>query len=156
MVETLIRAATPQDVDAIVALHRAFHAMHVTMDPHRWTTATPPADVYPTWIASLTGDAGLALVATAGGRVVGYLIAEYEPESTRHWSPACVYFHDLFVAPTNRRSGVARQLIEALLAWRAKTHPTLPIRLTTAANNEPARRFFASLGFRAAAVEMIR
>lgn len=151
-----IRAALPQDVPAIVALHRVFHADHIATDAARWSTLTPPADVYPAWVATLTDDAGVVLIAESAGEVVAYLIAEVEAESTRHWSPASVYFHDLYVAPKARRGGIARRLIAELIAWRDRTHPSLPLRLTTAASNESARRFFAALGFRPAAVEMLR
>jgi GNAT superfamily N-acetyltransferase len=158
MGESRVRAAGPQDIDAIVALHRDFHAMHVTLDSLRWRTAATPADVYPRWLAELIADErlGVVLVAESAGEVVGYLIAEVEAESTRHWSPASVYLHDVFVVPASRGHGSARRMVDAMIAWRDRTHAALPLRLTTAASNEPARRFFESLGFRAAAVEMMR
>ena len=156
-----IRPATLADVDAIVAMQRLIHGEHVAGDPLRWTTTTSPHAVYPAWLGELIGGhaAGVVLVAAEGAgdgaAIVGYLVAEVEDESTKHWSPATVYFHDLFVSPDHRRGGVARRLVEALKAWRDAHRPALPIRLITAASNEAARAFFARHGFRAATVEMV-
>lgn len=157
MANVTIRPATLADVDAIVAMQRLIHGEHVAGDPLRWTTTTSPHAVYPAWLGELIGGraAGVVLVAADGAAIVGYLIAEVEDESTKHWSPAAVYFHDLFVAPGHRRGGVARRLVEALRAWRDAHRPALPVRLITASSNEAARAFFARHGFRAATVEMI-
>ena len=95
-------------------------------------------------------------VAEVEGRIAGYALAEAEAESIRHWVPRAMYVHDLFVTPDHRRSGLARALMNEVLAWSARTHPGLQVRLITAAANEPARAFFAAFGFRACAVELIR
>lgn len=152
-----VRLATPNDIDAIVGLQRLIHAEHLAADPLRWRTATVPGAVYAAWLNELILEParGTVLVADRDGACVGYLVAELEAELTRHWSPACVYLHDLFVLPPHRRAGIARGLMGGLILWRENHHPSLPIRLLTAAHNEPARRFFARYAFRPAAVEMI-
>lgn len=158
MSDTIIRSGRPSDVEAIVAMQRAIHAEHVAWDPARWTTQTAPASVYPDWLGHLLSGTpdGTVIVADVGGTVVGYLLAEVEPESTKHWSPAALYLHDVFVHAAHRRGGVARKLMSALFAWRERAHPELQVRLITAASNDDARAFFSRLGFRACAVELIR
>ena len=46
--------------------------------------------------------------------------------------------------------------MQSLFDWAIQTPPDLPLRLLTAVQNESARAFFSSLGFRSCAVEMIR
>lgn len=154
----LIRRASEADIAAIVAMQAVIHREHLAWDAARWSTRTSPAEVYPAWLAELTRAAsdGLVLVATAKDQAIGYAVADVEAESPRHWIPQAVYLHDLYVDPTHRGQGVARAMMDELLRWAAATHPTLQVRLTTAAQNDAARRFFARYGFRACAVEMLR
>ncbi|MFT3784579.1 MAG: GNAT family N-acetyltransferase [Tepidisphaeraceae bacterium] len=155
---TPIRAATRADIPAILALQQTIHAEHLAWDAARWQTAGTLTEAYPRWIEELLAAPadGLVLVCEIEAQTVGYLIAEYVPESTHHWSPAAVYLHDIFVAPAARRAGLARWMMNDLIAWTDRTHAGIAIRLITAAPNEPGRAFFATLGFRSCAVEMIR
>ena len=158
MTDAFIRRAVAGDRDAIVGMLRGIHAQHLAWDAARWTTSTAPHTSYAGWLAELAdrpADGG-AWVAEVDGAVAGYALAEVEAESIRHWSPRAMYVHDLFVTPQHRRLGLARQLMNEVLAWSAQTYPSLQVRLITAAANEPARAFFAGFGFRACAVEMIR
>lgn len=154
-----IRPARAADVENIVAMLRTIHASHLAWDAARWTTAAPPHASYGAWIDELlrgSDGEGMVLVAETGGMIAGYLLAEIEPESTRHWSPRAVYVHDVFVDAAHRRRGVADALMRELIAWGQRVHPALQIRLATAVQNEAARRFFARHGFRPCVVEMIR
>lgn len=158
MSEPIIRRAVPSDVDAIVAMLRAFHGQHVAWDAARWTTRNPPYFAYEGWIAALAenrGD-GVVFVAEIDGTVVGYLIAEMSKESPEHWTPRALYLQDLYVGEAHRRSGIARSLMNALLAWSKESQPAFQLRLMTAAANDAARKFFAGFGFRPCVVEMIR
>lgn len=96
--------------------------------------------------------AGLALVATdraaAGGtdgpsglrpEPVGYALFTADGET--------VYVAELAVAPGRRRRGHGRRLLAAVAA-RNPDHAAL--RLTTRADNERARAFYESVGFREA------
>lgn len=153
-----IRPATLADIDPILAMQRQIHAEHLAWDAARWKTALPIEPAYSEWLRHLVSapNGGLVLVAETGTGVSGYLVAEVEEESTRHWSPRSLYLHDLFVDPGQRRSGVARKLMNELLTWSQERHPWLAIRLITATRNDAARAFFARFGFRDCVVEMVR
>jgi GNAT superfamily N-acetyltransferase len=158
MSDPIIRGSQPKDVDAIVAMLRELHGQHVAWDAARWTTNQPPHFAYQGWIAALAenrGD-GVVFVAEVDGAVVGYVIAEVSKESPEHWTPRAVYLQDLYVGEPYRRLGIARLLMNAVLAWAKEAQPTLQLRLMTAAANEPARKFFAGVGFRPCVIEMIR
>jgi GNAT superfamily N-acetyltransferase len=155
-----IRRATPEDIPAIIALQRRIHAEHVAYDARRWTIRDAPPDVvYDEWLRELLADhevSGLVLVAASdAGAVVGYLLSEVTPEASREWSPACIYVHDVYVALEARRQGFARSLMAECIEWARRTRPDWPVRLLTAGPNESGRAFFASMGFRVCAVEMM-
>lgn len=153
-----IRHAALGDIDSIIDMQRQIYVEHLAWDAARWTIAMPLDQAYRAWLTHLVTDSseGLALVAESNDRVVGYLIAEVEGESTRHWSPRAVYLHDVYVDSSSRRSGAASRLMEAVLQWTATHHPSLQVRLITAMPNEGARAFFSRFGFRPCVVEMIR
>lgn len=154
----LIRPATARDLDPILQMQREIHTEHLAWDAARWTVGQPVESAYRIWLSRLLKNEqnGLALVAETDSKLRGYLIAEVEEESTQHWSPRAVYLHDLFVDPASRRSGIAKKLMEQLLAWTESYHPWLQVRLITAVRNESARAFFERFGFRSCVVEMIR
>jgi GNAT superfamily N-acetyltransferase len=158
MADLIIRPARQSDAPAIVAMLRTIHAQHVAWDAARWTTSEPPHTSYTAWIEDLLERPreGAVFVAEVDDTIAGYTLAEVEPESVRHWSPRAVYVHDLFVAERHRRLGIARALMRSLFDWSATNHPSLQLRLMTAAPNALARDFFASLGFSSCVVEMIR
>lgn len=153
-----IRYAGPDDIGPILAMQKQIHAEHLAWDAARWGVVQPIEPAYRAWLGELVSasGSGLVLVAVSGVQIAGYLIAEVEEESTRHWSPRAVYLHDLFVDPSSRRSGVARQLMDAFIEWTNAHQPWLAIRLITATKNDAARAFFARFGFRPCAVEMVR
>jgi ribosomal protein S18 acetylase RimI-like enzyme len=55
--------------------------------------------------------------------------------------------YDLFVAPTARRSGVARRLMEAAVT-EARTAGAVALTLQTARTNHAAQRLYESLGWK--------
>jgi len=58
-----------------------------------------------------------------------------------------VYLHSLFIAPTARRLGLARELTRLALDW-ARGRGATQARLEMAAPNRSARRLYESAGFR--------
>jgi len=91
--------------------------------------------------------AGLALVAV-DGPVASGVVAAPDPVGYALFTAdeASVYVAELAVAPGHRRRGHGGRLLAAVAA----RHPDRErLRLTTRADNEAARSFYASLGFRA-------
>ena len=110
-----IRAATAAGIDAIVAIQ------NLAPDASHWE----PSDY-------LQND---CLIATDGGRVIGFLLA-------RQIAPGEREILNLAVAPTERRRGVARKLLEAELAstrglWFLEVRES----------NTAALRLYQSFGF---------
>ena len=60
--------------------------------------------------------------------------------------PSRAHLLSMWVAPTHRRMGIGRSLVEAVLAWaRAKNVQTMQLLVTS--NNDPAIQFYRRLGF---------
>jgi ribosomal protein S18 acetylase RimI-like enzyme len=130
---------------------------HHDFDPKRFmapTRGTPAG--YASFLGSqLDQPDAVVLVAVEGGDVVGYAYATMEG---RDWmslrGPAGV-LQDIMVDPERRRHGVGRTLLDgAVESLRARGAPQVV--LSTATQNVPAQRLFASAGFRSTMIEMTR
>lgn len=56
------------------------------------------------------------------------------------------WVESMWVAPTYRRTGVGRLLVNTILAW-ARGRRIRTLKLSVTSNNEPAIRFYRSFGF---------
>ena len=84
----------------------------------------------------LTGEGPGTVLVAVEGTPVGYLLAIP--------GPGVVYVAELAVHPDRQREGHGSALLSALIE---RTHDHKTVRLTVAADNEPARRFYDHHGF---------
>jgi GNAT superfamily N-acetyltransferase len=101
----MIRRATTLDADAIWPLTRQFA-----------TSFTPDRDAFDAAFASLVerDDAFLAVGTTASG-AAGYVLAIAHP--TLFANAPVVWVEEVMVREVERRSGMGRQLMDAVEAW---------------------------------------
>lgn len=118
----ILRQASQADLAAIVALEGAFPV------GQRWTAAL--------WQAEL--DHRFVLVAEVNHRVEA--VASYQLLLDE------VELFRVVVAPTHRRRGLARELIDAGIAW-ARERGAETMLLEVAADNIAARGLYESIGF---------
>jgi ribosomal protein S18 acetylase RimI-like enzyme len=94
-------------------------------------------------------------LAWAGEEAVGLLLGEVHEDPpifrVRHW----VELLALYVAPTQRGTGLADRLLADLTAWTTRRGLDA-VQLYVTASNLPARRFYRRHGFRASQVVMRR
>lgn len=125
--EVDLRPATPDDVDALLAL---------------WAVAAEndarPADTADAVARLLARDAGACLVAELDGRLIGSVIAG--------WDGWRAHLYRLAVDPAVRRRGIARRLIDAaedrLVALGATRADAMVL-----ARNTLGHRFWAEVGY---------
>ena len=129
--------------------------LHHEFDPSRfiaptWRTAARYADFLE---AQRLRDDAIVLVAVEGERVQGYAYGSIEGNDFMALRGPAGVLHDLMVDPDDRGLGIGRALVEAIRdQFVCRGVPRLG--LSTAARNEPAKRLFAGLGFRATMIEM--
>lgn len=134
-----VRVATAADKAAWLVLWKGYCDFYKSQVPDAVTELT--------WKRLLGGEAGMGclLAEQATGHAAGFLTYVAHP-GTWSMKPLC-YLEDIFVAPHLRRQGVARSLIEALIAvgrargWRRIYWQTKP-------DNLDAQAFYDKIAVR--------
>jgi len=151
-----IRPATDADVPALGRMAAKLVRMHHALDPQRFFLVEPLEEGYGRWLGREAGREGaLVLVAEREGAVVGYAYATMEKRDWMALRDACGALQDIWVDENDRRGGVARALLEAVIAGLTERGAPRVV-LSTAARNEGAQGFFESMGFRRTMIEMTR
>jgi ribosomal protein S18 acetylase RimI-like enzyme len=157
MRDFMIRKATSADLPALGRLGAALVHVHYAFDPQRFMA---PGDNAEAGYASFLGTQlrrrdVLVLVAERAGDVVGYAYAGIEPRNWKELRDEAGFIHDVLVAESERRSGIAQALLDGAIEWLKKAGAPRVV-LWTATRNEAARRLFSRAGFRDTMVEMTR
>jgi ribosomal protein S18 acetylase RimI-like enzyme len=147
--DIVVRAATPEDADAISRLNRDIQALHAQALPHRFKPPGP--DTFPPLYvrALLARRRALFFLAEEDGSATpaGYVYAEFtgRPETSTSFAERHVYVHHIGVATPFRRRGVGAALLDAVRD-ASKVYGITTLVLDTWSFNEEARRFFRGYG----------
>jgi ribosomal protein S18 acetylase RimI-like enzyme len=114
-------AKLPEDEDALVELQEAAFPYHGGVAAFK--TLIREQDLY-------------TFVLTEDGRIVGSMAVRVG---------STLYYLGVMTHPDYRRQGYARRMIENVMHW---WEPARPIVLRVDVDNEPARKLYASLGFK--------
>jgi ribosomal protein S18 acetylase RimI-like enzyme len=149
-----VRAAEARDLPAIADLAGKLVRQHFAFDAQRFMLIPNVEAGYARFFKTqLASPETLILAAELDGTVIGYAYARLEPKDWNNLLEAHGALHDIFVAESARRQGVARRLVEAVREQlKAKGAPRVV--LHTASKNQSARAFFAALGFRETMIEL--
>lgn len=154
---SIVRRATPADLPRIGRLGALLVEEHYDFDSLRFLAASDrtPAG-YASFMSTQLKDPDISvLVADDAGYVIGYAYAAVEGYDYMSLRGPAGVLHDIIVDPAHRGRGVGRLLLEATLEF-LKSRGAPRVVLTTAEQNEPAQRLFASVGFRRTMIEMTR
>ena len=151
MVEA-VRAATPEDLPAIVGLVEALRAELTPMRGGRiWAVREarpgPPADVYG---ALLHDPAACVVVGTIDGVVIGFGVASVESLSD---GGRLGVVSELFVDGEGRAVGVGEGMLEALVAFCTR-EGCVGVDAFALPGHRAAKNFFEEAGFTARAIVM--
>lgn len=145
---TEIVVAGVAEIDAILALWGDLAAYHARLDP-AFTPSSQWRSTYAGYLGTLVGRSDArVLAARSDDRLVGFgvgritLLPPFFAERRRG------FIQDVFTHPDFRRRGIARRVVEALLAWLHEEQVET-VELTVATNNAEAIRLWERLGFRA-------
>ena len=153
----VIRRATAADMPAVGRLGALLVRLHHEFDAARFIAATPGTPKgYASYLGSQLDEPDVVLlVAESGGDVIGYTYAGVEGWDYMALRGPAGVLYDIVVDPARRSQGVGRQLLEATLTILTERGAPRVV-LSTAEQNEPAQRLFASAGFRRTMIEMTK
>lgn len=156
-----IRPATAADVPAVLPMVERIAALHQQWDPTRYDYQPNPSERYRRWLTSRAGDPQSVFLVADHQRlladvpfVVGFLIGTVEANIPIYRTTQYGFIHDLWIEPDYRNEGLGRQMT-MLAIEKFRDIGMTQVRLETAGCNEPARKLFASCGFRVATNEML-
>jgi ribosomal protein S18 acetylase RimI-like enzyme len=151
----IVRRAERRDVAALGRLGAMLMRTHFEFDRQRFLQPGGGADRgYASFLGSrLDSLQECVFVAELEGTVIGYVYAGLEPLSWKELRGPAGFIHDVAVEEQARRSGAARQLMAAAMAW-LREHGAPRVVLWTATPNAAAQSLFRSLGFRETMTEM--
>ena len=152
----VIRIATADDLDALVALNAHVHAIHVEAHPERYK-ATEAGAVRGWFEAQLRDEACTLFVAALDGVDVGYLRGVLHEFLDNPFGHARLEYEvdQLAVAPAGRRRGVGRALMRAA-EDHARGRGCVRVGLNVVSFNTGAQAFYEALGYEPLLVRMTR
>ena len=136
MTDTLLRRATPDDLDAVAPLFDAYRRFY-----------SQPGDLQRArdyLQERMTLGESVVLLAQRDGEVVGF--TQLYPIFSSVRTARTWLLNDLFVAEGARRFGVARALLDAAAAF-AREQGAAGLMLETMADNAPARALYRAAGW---------
>jgi len=137
MDETTIRAATQDDIPAMVGLLAQLFAIEADF-------AIDPAVQARGLAMLLARELSVVLVATVGGRVAGMATVQLTVSTARGGLSAGI--EDVVVDAAHRGRGLGRRLLAAAEDW-ARRQGALRLSLLADETNAPALDFYDHLGF---------
>lgn len=151
-----VRPAVADDLPRASVLAARLVRMHHDYDPGRFIKGGSRLEEgYERFLRAQLDDADAALfvAVTPDRSVVGYVLGRMEPRNWMELLDAHGKLHDIFVDDEARKHGVGAKLVGAVVeALKSKGAPR--VLLTTAWQNDRARRLFESMGFRPTMLEM--
>ena len=155
--EVTVRAGVTADLPAIGRLGAMLVREHHDFDPKRFIAPIPNIEQ---GYASFVGKQMelrdvVVLVAEHQGEVAGYAYGNVEGYDYMALRGPAGVLQDIVVDLAYRGKGIGRTLLEAAIAALAARGAPRVV-LSTAEQNEPAQRLFASAGFRRTMIEMTR
>ena len=152
----LIRPARAEDLPALGQLAGALVRFHHALNPGRYLLVDGVEAGYARWFRrELDNPDAVLLTASEDERTLGYAYGRVEERDWNALLDRHGALHDIFVDPSARRRGIARQLLGSMV--RALENKGAPrVLLHTAVENEQAQALFAAFGFRTTMLEMTR
>src|SRR5688572_4464885 len=156
-----IRPATAADVPAVLPMVEKIAALHEKWDGVRYDYQPNPSERYRRWLTTRAADPRSVFLVADHEKlledvpfIVGFLIGTVESNIPIYRTPQFGFIHDLWIEEDYRNEGLGRQMT-MLAIEKFREMGMRQVRLETAGCNEPARKLFASCGFRVATNEML-
>ncbi len=151
-----IRSAEKRDAETLGRLGAMLMRVHYAFDPQRFLQPGESAESGYAWFLGSvmeSKDGRVFVAEEESGEIAGYIYVALEPLSWKELRGPSGFIHDVAVREESRRTGIARQLMQAGIEWlRERGAPR--VILGTASANKAAQQLFRRLGFRETMLEM--
>lgn len=150
----IIRKATMNDMKWLIPLYQGSLATMAHYQPREYRLVPQDIEFVQMGIVEENAD---VLVAEENGQIIGLASVFYEEICPKPFRVAFNYvdLDTLYVSECYRRKGVGTALFQAAQQW-AKERNAQSLQLMTLGENEPARRFYESMGMRELNVKYIQ
>ncbi len=154
--DVVVRRATAADLQVVGGFAGELVRLHHATDPRRFLLVPDVESGYAWWLGKEIANASACVLAgLVDGKLAGYAYGALEDRNWNDLLDAHGKIHDVFVASTERRSGLGGALVAAMVAeLEALGAPRIV--LSRMEGNEAAQQLFAAHGFRKTMVEMTR
>lgn len=151
-----VREAEQRDIDLLVDMHRIVHDLHVAAAPAYFRQPEPGA-VAELFRSKLRRPDVRVWIASIGEVPVGYAVSvvRERPENAICLARRFYELDEIAVSPAHRQRGVARVLVQRVLA-DARAQGVRDVELTAWSFNSAAHSAFEALGFRPLTVRFQR
>lgn len=151
-----VREAQERDIDLLVEMKSIVHDLHVTSVP-TYFKQPEPVTVAEFFRSRLRDPQTHVWIASAGESPVGYAVSilREQPETPVCLARRFCELDEIAVRPARRREGVARVMVERVLA-DARARGVRDAELTCWSFNADAQAAFEALGFRPMTVRLQR
>jgi ribosomal protein S18 acetylase RimI-like enzyme len=155
-VEAIIRRAGPEDLERAAFLGAQIVRFHHAVDPKRFFLPENVEQGYAWWLGQeISRPEAVVMVAELGGEIVGYCYGAIEDRDWGILIDRHGVVHDIYVAESARRKGVARALASAVMDTLEAMDVTI-LKVSIMVQNESAQRLVQSLGFQNTMLEFTR
>lgn len=143
-----VREAEERDIDFLVEMNRSVHALHLAAEPAYFRHAEPAA-VAEMFRSRLRQPEARVWIASIGEVRAGHAVGVVRERAENAMCPAqrSLELEEIGVSPAYRQRGVARALVERVLA-DASARGIGDVQLNCWSFNAEAQAAFEALGFR--------
>ena len=142
-----LRPATPADLSTVSELAEHLAAIHHEAWPSVFAPASGSGRDDAHWLASITGNGRIALVAELNGSIAGFVALAVDTETHSLFQPVrYARVNSICVATWARGKGVGRALMQEAEAW-AMAQKASEVRLVVWAFNQAALRLYEEIGY---------
>ncbi|MBS1616998.1 MAG: GNAT family N-acetyltransferase [Bacteroidetes bacterium] len=142
----IYRRANSTDIPQMLPLWRYLIDIHAPME-RMFETVEGAESKFAEFLKSLLDKENyLIAVAEDEGKIAGYVISHVSQTPEVFVLRRKMYVQDMVIEPAYRRQGVARKLMDVVLAF-AKEQQVEKIDLLVAVQNEGANKFWREMGF---------
>ena len=149
-----VRRAVVEDARTIAEYALKLFAQHTNYNPNRFTILGTQESAEWFYGSQTKAEDAAVLVAEIENKIVGFAYLQFEERNYASLLENALWLHDIYIDEAARGHNAGKLLLEESVKI-AKEFGAKRLMLSTATQNESARKFFEHNGFKITMVEMM-